>query len=691
MEHLLSPDSSDAYNVFGEPELFPRVGDQYQVEIPPLMTELEYCLYMKNPFEVELFPGVPFDFLMGLPIPITWINKEVGYVKHEKQELLGASNGTLNKNRLLESDGTKATKISLKVEESSLKVEPPEIGLENGIGIGDSTNLALDQEMKRKMHKYVGERYCLVPGSFVGSWSDIEEASFLLGLYVFGKNLVQVKRFIDSKKMGDLLSFYYGKFFRSDEYRRWSDCRKMRSRRCAYGQRIFTRSRQQELLSRLSQNVSEECQNNLVEGRDYFDSVTDVLSKVASEPGLLELDTETNESNRIKEENGRTSETKLEQNDLSDRKLHCYLQSQTPNHSTDLMKFTVVDTSLEDGKLFRVRELRTLPLEDSTKTTFRSHSEGNDEDSSDVSSEDSDSMDTVLFDLKDKNVSNSKKSASIFQTGSKHRGVPISNSYSGDAYFKNTKDFTKICDYKKPIESLKCCKRLKEDNLTSLAPVTKRHRRLLSCTRSEVSHGILGFSASQNFSSSETTDSSENNLHGMKKRVLSTISPKGIFCNTNFGGEASYEKPKQWPLIDLNLPQVPPDFETVEASTIELQQPESSTAPKPSVDVTCTEPNGSRRQSTRNRPPTARALEALANGFLTTVPRRRNKESSSREASRSRPRRAHGGMVATERFGNGFVSPLTGEVGNGVCDRKSDMYSKFQVLSEGNAVKVPEP
>ena len=78
MEHLLSPDSSDAYNVFGEPELFPRVGDQYQVEIPPLMTELEYCLYMKNPFEVKFFPGVPSDFLMGLPIPITWINKEVG-------------------------------------------------------------------------------------------------------------------------------------------------------------------------------------------------------------------------------------------------------------------------------------------------------------------------------------------------------------------------------------------------------------------------------------------------------------------------------------------------------------------------------------------------------------------------------------------------------------------------------------
>ncbi|XP_057485380.1 uncharacterized protein LOC130771732 isoform X2 [Actinidia eriantha] len=811
MERLLSPDSSDAYNVFGEPELFPRVGDQYQVEIPPIMIESEYCLYTKNPFEVDFLPGVPFDFLLGLPIPITWINKEVGNGKHERHEFLGDSKGTFYKNRLLESD-------------SSLKVEPPNIGLENGIGFGDHTSLASDQEMKRKIHKYGGKPYCLVPGSFGGSWSDVEEARFLLGLYIFGKNLVQVKRFIDSNKMGDMLSFYYGRFFRSDEYRRWSDCRRVRSRRCAYGQRIFMGSRQQELLSRLSLNVSEECQNTLVEvsktfgegkisleeyvstlkaivginrlveavgigkgkqdltgvavetsksnhgipirpevpigkacssltpkeiikfltgdirlskartsdlfweavwprllargwhseqpryslvfltpgvkkfsrrrllkGTDYFDSITDVLSKVASEPGLLELDAETNESNRNKEENGRTSETKLEQDDLSDRKPHCYLQSRTPNHSTDLMKFTVVDTSLADAKVFRVIDLRTLPLEDSTKTTFRSHSEGNDEDSSEVLSEDSDSMDTVLFDLKKNNVSNSKKSACIFQMGSKHRGVPISNSYSGNAYFKKTKDYTKFSDCKKPREFLKCCKMLKEDNLNSLAPVTKRRRRLLSCTWPEVSHGMLSFSVSQNFSSSETTDSSGNTLYGMKKRVLSTISPKGIFCDTNFGGEAAYEKPQSRPLIDLNLPQVLPDFETVEASTIELKQPESSTAPKPSSHVTCSKPNGnSRRQSTRNRPPTVRALEALANGFLTTG-RGRNKEASSRETSRSRPRQAHGGMVVTESFGNGFVSPPMGKVGNGVCNSKSDMFSKFQVLSEGNVAKIPEP
>lgn len=120
--------------------------------------------------------------------------------------------------------------------------------------------------MKRKVHqKYRGEGYCLVPGSCGGSWSDIEEVSFLLGLYIFGKNLNQVRRFIDTRTMGDILSHYYGKFYKSDEYRRWSDCRKMRSKRCAYGPRIFIGWRQQELLSRLCLHVPEACQNTILE------------------------------------------------------------------------------------------------------------------------------------------------------------------------------------------------------------------------------------------------------------------------------------------------------------------------------------------------------------------------------------------------------------------------------------------
>lgn len=86
-----------------------------------------------------------------------------------------------------------------------------------------------------------------------------------LGLYIFGKNLVAVKKFVNSKEMGDILAFYYGKFYRSDGYRRWSECRKLRSRRSIHGQKIFTGWRQQELLSRLLSHVSQECQSVLLE------------------------------------------------------------------------------------------------------------------------------------------------------------------------------------------------------------------------------------------------------------------------------------------------------------------------------------------------------------------------------------------------------------------------------------------
>ena len=103
----------------------------------------------------------------------------------------------------------------------------------------------------------------LVLGSSKETWNENEEASFILGLYIFGKNFAQVKRFVGSKSMGDILSFYYGKFYRSENYQRWSKCRKSRSTKGIYGKKIFTGSRQQELLSRLLSNVSEECCDNL--------------------------------------------------------------------------------------------------------------------------------------------------------------------------------------------------------------------------------------------------------------------------------------------------------------------------------------------------------------------------------------------------------------------------------------------
>ncbi|KAL3829367.1 hypothetical protein ACJIZ3_018169 [Penstemon smallii] len=89
-------------------------------------------------------------------------------------------------------------------------------------------------------------------------WSDADKASFLVGLYIFQKNFVEVRRFIETKDMGEILKFYYGEFHRSDQYRRWSDYpKKTKSKKlCVCGKTIFSGLRHQELLSRLLPTLS---------------------------------------------------------------------------------------------------------------------------------------------------------------------------------------------------------------------------------------------------------------------------------------------------------------------------------------------------------------------------------------------------------------------------------------------------
>ncbi|GLJ46156.1 hypothetical protein SUGI_0972370 [Cryptomeria japonica] len=97
----------------------------------------------------------------------------------------------------------------------------------------------------------------IVPGNPSAPWSKIEEDLFILGLYIFGKNFNAVKRFVQTKEIGDILSYYYGIFFRTELYCRWAESRKMRSRNRIQRQRIFSGWRQQELLTRLIPHIPE--------------------------------------------------------------------------------------------------------------------------------------------------------------------------------------------------------------------------------------------------------------------------------------------------------------------------------------------------------------------------------------------------------------------------------------------------
>lgn len=259
-EQSLCPETLGISDAFRDPELLPRIGDRYQVEIPSLMTRSAYLLVTEMGNDPTIFPRTSHDFLMGLPISLMWIKEEVKNIKREHQEFPGDLNGKSIKYESI-------TEMQIFTGgELQVKTEPVDITTNGGIEDSEPGKYSLQEDKKNQMHQQHGcKGYLMVPGTLGVAWNDLEEASFLLGLYIFGKNLVQVKKFVESTEMGDILSFYYGKFYRSERYHRWSECRKVRSRRCIYGQRIFTGSTQQELLSRLFLHVSAECKNGLME------------------------------------------------------------------------------------------------------------------------------------------------------------------------------------------------------------------------------------------------------------------------------------------------------------------------------------------------------------------------------------------------------------------------------------------
>ncbi|KAK6940948.1 hypothetical protein RJ641_030479 [Dillenia turbinata] len=252
---------SDISEILGDQLIHPRVGDEYQAQIPPLMKDYDYLHSVNTPF-TEAKTKVSGCFLVGLPIPVMWTHNGE---KHNKAEIMevcgGRDNGVSGENHSSGYEAPKDGHLDSTVDNGeelwvSTNAHPME-GVEINVGIeSQEGEMALNHMDK-----------CLVPlpGCLGEPWSNIEHDRFLLGLYIFGKNLLVVKRFIGCKGMGDIQSFYYGKFYKSEEHRRWSECRKTKSRKSIHGQKIFTGWRQQEVLSRLFSEVSEQCRNMLLE------------------------------------------------------------------------------------------------------------------------------------------------------------------------------------------------------------------------------------------------------------------------------------------------------------------------------------------------------------------------------------------------------------------------------------------
>ncbi|KAL0388768.1 UNVERIFIED_CONTAM: hypothetical protein Sradi_2758600 [Sesamum radiatum] len=743
VSHKILSDSNDEVDRLGEPEIPPRIGNEYQVELPPAIGEFGYMSDLRKSGDAEAGVHTLQNFLVGLPIPLAWISG----LKHD---MLGSPD---------------------------------------------------------KVRKCSPAGYLLVPGLFDEYWSAAEKDSFLLGLYIFEKNFVEVRRFVGTKDMGALLSFYYGQFYGTQEYRRWSECRKMKNKKVIYGPRIFSgtslytpytnggqpgvvqsgllivsktfgdekmsladyvsslkamvgmdilveavgigkgkqdltgmalepssgdyrlsKARSNDLfweavwprlLARgwhseqpkdqgyvagskhclvfLMPGVKKFSRRKLVKGDHYFDSVTDVLSKVAKDPGLIELDAEEDHESKKKEEYERTRERKSEQDDnhLPTRQQHCYLQPRTPNRSTAIIKFTVVDTSLSDGK---VRELRTVPSEISNAFIASEHIEDSDDDTPGETTDESDTSDTIMLDASvtdnvslktaesDDKLFPCKKDQDVSVPCQVARTVNPDESAALLPDLKDKKDLQRNKQSKKVTKSL-LSRKVKQGNVDHMAPMNKRRRMLTACCVDETSSGLL---------SSWTAPTLENGMSSCSSSVheiTENLSSQVGLCQDKLSSTSSsrgspaecIENHQTQTLIDLNVPQVSPESENG-GFTTESNKEQGTTSKKlddhrlpksTATEARCEQQSDvyPRRHSTRNRPPTTRALEALADGYLTV----------NRKRKVNRPSQHARIVIGPNESTNSSVDSQMEEAENGVSESGHfNILVKSQVPPEAN-------
>ncbi|XP_019440565.1 PREDICTED: uncharacterized protein LOC109345804 isoform X2 [Lupinus angustifolius] len=792
------PSSPDICSIVGDPQLSPRLGCEYQVEVPSMIKQTARFQFQMNPVDSEVVHDNSLSFAIGLPISVMWIRSDV--------EDSGDNDGS--------TDNVIEPEKASSVKKSRISSQ------------GDKS-----------------KSYIMAPGTLSTSWSDADARSFLLGLFIFGKNFIKIRRFLENKRMGEILSFYYGKFYKSDEYRRWSSCRKLKGRKCKTGEKLFTGLRQQELLSRLLPHVSEESRDNLlqvsksytegstfleeyisslksavgigvlveavgigkgkedltrlhveprknnrmfpapaskdwaslrpndilnfltggfrlskaksndlfweavwprllargwhseqpknqgyvstkdylvfltpgvkkfsrrklVKGDQYFDCVTDVLSKVVSEPNLLELEEEAKAGSSNDEERDKV----LNEDHQSDSRHHCYLKPRASTYNTDrtkfvvidsslvhggkssdlrkskslpgnsldkvqadaagitckgvkhmnkashkkdmsksieqkLTKFTVIDTSLlYKGKLLKVRKLRYLPveLEDASKMDgLSSKSKGSSFDDNSPCE-----VEAKMPIYGKKNISNTdcRKGISGRDATNKKEAFDNRDDHASKTAASNQNQKTQVVDDNKLIRNIKhqFSRRARSGHSNHPVPPIKR-RRLTACVNDETnrvlenSSGCLGseklaFSRPLGFPDANKSvgdpfshHQSESPISSLPDGSVGENNEESIFneiCRISRGKVEKCESQSPMPENGEMMAIVEEDAKPLKANDPCLTSNAQVVVEKPlrtSDDVGSTEQQpdiNPRRQSTRNRPLTVRAMESLANEFF---------------------------------------------------------------------------
>lgn len=851
--------------------VYPRVGDEYQVEVPDLLTEEEQVkLRSSAVYESKTF-GFEYPVGVGLAIPVTWTQNTSSHIKEEQREFsarssfLSQDEGPINNSKNIignldqHVDCSECLRCKLGYTEQVAKL--------SGSSGQDMHCLQTKKLLgcsciNRKFNDYVA-----LPGMPRYSWTDEEAHTFLLGLYIFGKNLVQVTKFTETKTMGEVLSYYYGEFFRSDPYRRWAACRKARSRRCILGLRIFSGPRQQELLSRLLAGVAKEVEaplmevfkifnegtltfeqfiltlrstvgahvlveavgigrgkydltgfaldpsrnhgistrpeipvgkacsalssgdiikfltgdfrlskarsndlfweavwprllsrgwhseqpkdssqvgkhalvflipgvkkfsrKKLVKGNHYFDSVSDVLSKVASEPRLLEFGVEGgNDDSGAKHENGWIHDSEPDRNMLPNQKPSCYSRPTEPGCSPELMKFTVVDTSLVQGEEpSKVRSLRNLPTNSSHGYMSSPHSGDSGSDSSEQHSDSEDSSqpyepistDRTTTDVKYASEERKCKPPTIEKVDSSviQKSAASGTLTSINGHISTDQGFSTINNLCSSTTTLlpagvqglhytttteinfQFDQKMNAESQVFLAPFSKR-RRLVS-SKSERT-GRRNITINENHYGRQPLPHDAYGVNEAIRKAKSFVWGAIPNSSTNISFDVNNKKPycgqpdyvphnaetmiyketyQNRNVIDLNIPQLPSDYESTVSYTVLPSDNSTQTTVRPlhtsgaeevsdhlpdmdaSSDVLNEELSfNSRRHSSRSRPPTARALEALACGFLGT--KQKGREASFPSSSRSsrpvrRPRRSPDVALPFPSDGKECTSPF---------------------------------
>ncbi|CAN6361519.1 unnamed protein product [Urochloa humidicola] len=280
--HSSSEDSLDSDVIYEDSPVPPRIGSEYQAEIPNLATQDERRNLIADSLNGSRSHGYGYPIMVGLASS-SEVNK-----KEEKLKMQSFSESeTKGRCRDMLSQVTSTCPIN----NNTGKYDPTfhdQHTVVPAVQNECDSNQAHDDKMAPSMteqglnitnyptRKQIGtEQLNPLPYSPIAIWTDHEAELFLLGLYIFGKNVNLLSWFLGTKTVGDVLSYYYGKFYNRDAYKRWSDCRKAKSRKCILGERIFQGWRRQELISRLKSNIPEEAHDSLIEiFKSFSDSHT---------------------------------------------------------------------------------------------------------------------------------------------------------------------------------------------------------------------------------------------------------------------------------------------------------------------------------------------------------------------------------------------------------------------------------